>query len=55
MAKIKIKKNKKSAPKPKEVTKEDDNMVVLPPVRMSDDPTPRQVFIYCFCVLGAVI
>lgn len=44
MAKIKktkVVKVKKS--KPVEAKKEDDNVVIIPPVRMSDDPTPRAV------------
>ncbi|CAH0727869.1 unnamed protein product, partial [Brenthis ino] len=42
MAKIKVKRNKKQVNQEKEQNKE-DNVVVLPPVRMSDDPTPKQV------------
>lgn len=40
MVKIKAKKNKE----PLQIAnKQDDNVVILPPVRMSDDPTPKQV------------
>lgn len=42
MAKTKVKKNKKQVNQVKE-TPTEDNVVVLPPVRMSDDPTPKQV------------
>lgn len=43
MAKIKQSKLKKS--KVEEAIKKDDidNVVVIPPVRMSDDPTPKAV------------
>ncbi|KOB66591.1 Brix domain-containing protein 2-like protein [Operophtera brumata] len=43
MAKLKVKNVKKKKLTAPEKPKEDDNVVVLPPVRMSDDPTPRQV------------
>ncbi|XP_049866148.1 ribosome biogenesis protein BRX1 homolog [Pectinophora gossypiella] len=43
MAKLKVKNAKAKKTKPEEVKKVDDNVVVLPPVRMSDDPAPRQV------------
>ncbi|XP_047514455.1 ribosome biogenesis protein BRX1 homolog [Pieris napi] len=42
MGKIKVKKNKPKVPQIQD-PKKDDNMVVLPPVRMSDDPTPKQI------------
>ncbi|CAK1553554.1 unnamed protein product [Leptosia nina] len=42
MAKIKVKKNAKAESKPQEAKKSEE-MVVLPPVRMSDDPTPKQI------------
>lgn len=47
MAKIKVKKNKKQTNDVKEAPKE-ENVVVLPPVRMSDDPTPKQVWRFVF-------
>lgn len=43
MAKIKVKNIKKKKEIANQKTKEDENVVVLPPVRMSDDPAPRQV------------
>lgn len=43
MAKLKVKNAKKKKVIALEKPKENDNVVVLPPVRMSDDPTPRQV------------
>lgn len=43
MAKIKVKNVKKKKVLASEKPKENENVVVLPPVRMSDDPTPRQV------------
>ena len=42
MAKIKVKRSKKANGQVKEENKQED-VVVLPPVRMSDDPTPKQV------------
>ncbi|XP_045492964.1 ribosome biogenesis protein BRX1 homolog [Colias croceus] len=42
MVKIKVKKEKKKDLKTQEPVKS-ENMVTLPPVRMSDDPTPKQV------------
>ncbi|CAG4937303.1 unnamed protein product [Colias eurytheme] len=42
MVKIKVKKEKKKDVKTQEPVKS-ENMVTLPPVRMSDDPTPKQV------------
>lgn len=43
MAKLKVKNVKKKKLIASEKPKEDENVVILPPVRMSDDPTPRQV------------
>ncbi|KAJ2947184.1 hypothetical protein O0L34_g16546 [Tuta absoluta] len=43
MAKLKVKSIKKKKVKPVVEKKEDENVVVLPPVRMSDDPAPKQV------------
>ncbi|XP_013141118.1 PREDICTED: ribosome biogenesis protein BRX1 homolog [Papilio polytes] len=43
MAKLKLKKTKKPDQKADANTTKDENMVVLPPVRMSDDPLPKQV------------
>lgn len=43
MAKLKAKKSKANKNQIQENKKEDENVVVLPPVRMSNDPTPRQV------------
>lgn len=42
MAKIKVKKIKKQDNHVKDSCKE-ENVVALPPVRMSDDPAPKQV------------
>lgn len=46
MAKLKLKKTKKPDQKADANTTKDENMVVLPPVRMSDDPLPKQVFFF---------
>lgn len=43
MVKVKAKTGKKKIASVPQAKKEDDNVVVLPPVRMSDDPAPRQV------------
>lgn len=43
MGKLKAKKSKTNKNHVQESKKEDENVVVLPPVRMSDDPTPKQV------------
>ncbi|XP_026328519.1 ribosome biogenesis protein BRX1 homolog isoform X2 [Hyposmocoma kahamanoa] len=43
MTKLKAKKSKTNKKQTQESKKEDENVVVLPPVRMSDDPTPKQV------------
>lgn len=43
MTKLKAKKSKTNKKQTQEIKKEDENVVVLPPVRMSDDPTPKQV------------
>lgn len=44
MVKVKVAKTgKKKIALVPQSKQEDDNVVVLPPVRMSDDPAPRQV------------
>lgn len=43
MVKIKPKISKKKVIGALQTKKEDDNVVTLPPVRMSDDPPPKQV------------
>lgn len=45
MAKLKVKRNKKTENQVKDESKQ-ENVVVLPPVRMSDDPSPKQVNIF---------
>lgn len=51
MTKLKLKKSKTNKKQTQESKKEDENVVVLPPVRMSDDPTPKQVknSLYIMC------
>lgn len=44
MVKVKTKSNKKNISQG--VKKNEENVVILPPVRMSDDPTPKQVNIW---------
>lgn len=46
MVKLKTKSGKKKNPVVVQNKKEDQNEIILPPVRMSDDPTPRQVVIF---------
>lgn len=43
MVKLKAKSGKKKVPVVLQNKKDEENEVVLPPVRMSDDPTPKQV------------
>lgn len=45
MVKLKSKSGKKKVPVVLQNKKDDQNEVILPPVRMSDDPAPRQVII----------
>lgn len=54
MAKLKAKKTKTNKNQIQGNKKEDENVVVLPPVRMSDDPTPKQVKTLSFFSLNRV-
>lgn len=50
MAKLKLKNARKKKVAVPEKPKEDENVVVLPPIRMSDEPTPRQVNLTLHCI-----